>query len=96
VNRDLPSQEEAGRLRQGNQRKERNSERGKRFHVISPPTGTWGASELADRNRYGSSELSGNDAPILMGDTLRRIKAGGNVAWTMDSRALNCNQGGRL
>ena len=43
-----------------------------------PPVGTRILSKMANRNRFDSCELSGNHAPTRMGDTLRRIKMGGN------------------
>jgi hypothetical protein len=65
-------------LQQGKQRKEQNSDRGKRFYIFSPSAATWSASKLADRNLSGSFESSGNHAPTPMGDTFRRINGEGN------------------
>jgi hypothetical protein len=67
-------------LHQGNQHKEQDGNRGKRFHVCSPSVGTWSVWKVADRNLSGSCELSGNHAPTAVSDTLRRIKDRHNEA----------------
>ena len=77
MNCDLPSQEEADCLQQGKQRKEHNSDRGKRFHVFSLRVGTSSVSKLTDGKPSAPAGSSGNHAPTPMGNTLRGIKSGG-------------------